>query len=53
MAAESQHRPPGSREPTFAEKRRGDFWINAVIGIIGSTIFSAVGGAIGAMVAED
>ena len=42
MSAESQHRPSGSGEPSFVEKRQGDFWINAVIGAVATFVIGAL-----------
>lgn len=42
MAAESQQRPREGREPTFVEKRQGDFWINAVIGAVATFVIGAL-----------
>lgn len=32
MGTTGEHRPPDGTEPSFVDRRRGDFWINAVIG---------------------
>ncbi|PSQ19374.1 hypothetical protein BRD00_01745 [Halobacteriales archaeon QS_8_69_26] len=41
MSTKGQPRSTG-REPSFAEKRQGDFWINALIGAVATFVIGAL-----------
>lgn len=42
MVAESQQRPSDDRKQSFAEKRRGDFWVNALLGAVATFMIGVV-----------